>query len=303
MKVFVTGASGYIGTALTRELLQHGHTVLGLARSDASAEKIKALGADVHRGDTEDLDSLRAGAQAADAVVHTAFDHSFTDHAGAAKKDNAVIAAFGEALAGTNKPFITSSALLPVRERRNGLLTEECAADDGGVAAGRALAERTTLDLVHKGVRASVVRYAPTVHGGPDKPSISFLGMIVGVAKKQGVSAYVGDGAVRWPAANVLDVAVLLRLILETGPGGLVYHATADEGTRIHDLAEIIGAHLNLPVKSVAPVDAPAHFGFLAHFIMVDAPTSSALTRERTGWKPTHPSMVDELKAGNPNYY
>jgi nucleoside-diphosphate-sugar epimerase len=304
MKVFITGASGYIGTALTKELLQNGHTVLGLARSDASAAKVAALGAEVHRGDTDDLDSIRAGAAAADAVVHTAFDHSFKDFPGAQKKDNETIEAIGAVLAGTNKPFITSSGLLGMTDRADGPVTEEDMPAVKGHGAGRGLSEKMTLDLAQKGVRSAVVRFAPTVHGGPDRPTISFIGIIIGAAKKNGVSAYVGDGAVRWPAANVVDVAVLLRLILETGPGGLIYHAVADEGNSLKEIATIIGTHLNLPVKSIAPgEEATAHFGMLTNFMRADTPSSSAITRERTGWKPTHPSLLEELKSGNPMYY
>jgi nucleoside-diphosphate-sugar epimerase len=304
MKVFITGASGYIGSALTKELLQHGHTVLGLARSDASAEKIKALGAEVHRGNTDDLASIQAGAAAADAVVHCAFDHNFTDFASAEKKDNATITALGAALAGTNKPLITSSGLLTIRAREYGLLTENCRGDTQGVGAGRERSEEITLGLAQKGVRASVVRFAPTVHGGPDKPTVSWIGLMVDAARKHGFSAYIADGAARWPAANVLDAAVLLRLILEGGPGGLIYHAVADEANSLRDIATAIGAHLSLPVKSVAPgEEALVHFGFLSHIMNSDIPTSSALTRERTGWRPSHHGLLAELQAGNPLYY
>jgi nucleoside-diphosphate-sugar epimerase len=305
MKVFITGASGYIGTALTKELLQNGHTVLGLARSDKSAAKIAALGAEVHRGDTDDLDSIRAGAATADAVVHTAFDHSFSDFPGAQEKDNATVAAIGAVLAGTHKPFLTSSGPIGMTARTEGLVTEDdMAVVEGHGAAGRALSEKMTLGLAAVGVRSAVVRFSPTMHGGPERPNISFVGHIIAAARKHGVSAYVGDGTVRWPAANVVDVAVLLRLILETGPGGLIYHAVSDEGNSLKDIAIAIGGHLNLPVKSIAPgEEAAAHFGFLSDFMTLDTPTSSALTRERTGWKPTHPGLLEELKAGNPMYY
>jgi nucleoside-diphosphate-sugar epimerase len=304
MKVFITGASGYIGSALTTELLKHGHTVLGLARSDASAEKIKALGAEVHRGDTSDLDSIRAGATAADAVVHTAFDHSFTDFEGAQKKDNETIEAIGAVLAGTWKPFITSSGTLIGAAGLNGTtLTEDYVAPIEGIGAGRALSEKITLELAQKGVRSAVVRFSPTVHGG-DLKSSSFVRQMTAAAKKHGISAYVGDGSARWPAANVLDVAVLLRLILETGPGGLVYHAVADEGNRNIDIATAIGACLGVPIKSITQgPEAMAHFGFISHLMTLDNPTSSVITQERTGWKLTHQSMLEELKAGNPIYY
>jgi nucleoside-diphosphate-sugar epimerase len=307
MKVFITGASGYIGSAVTTELIQHGHTVLGLARSDASAEKLKALGAEVHRGDTNDLDSIRAGVAAADAVVHTAFDHSFADFEGAQKKDNATIEAIGAVLAGTNKPFITSSGTLigggMAGAGTGKALTEDFVVPIEGVGAGRARSEQITLGLAQKGVRSAVVRFTPTVHGGDLHPT-SFVCQMTKAAKKHGFVAYVGDGSARWPAVNVFDVAVLIRLILETGPGGLVYHAVGDEGNSQLDIATTIGEHLKLPVKSIAPgPDAMAHFGFIGMLMSMDNLTSSALTQERTGWKPTHSSMLHELKAGNPVYY
>jgi nucleoside-diphosphate-sugar epimerase len=303
MKVFITGASGYIGSAVTRELLKHGHTVLGLARSDASTETIKALGAEVHRGDTDDLDSIRAGAAAADAVVHTAFDHSFKDYAGAQLRDVETIKAIGAVLTGTNKSFVVSSACLTAATARQGdLLTEDVVAPTEGPVAGRALGEQTTIALAQQGVRSAVVRFAPTVHGGAMHP-IAFVRQLTAAAKKHGFAAYIGDGAARWPAANVADVAVFLRLIVEGGPGGLVYHPIADEGLRQIDIASAIGAHLDLPTKSITQEAAQAHFGFIGRLLGVDCPTSSALTRERTGWQPTHPSMLDELKSGNPQYY
>jgi nucleoside-diphosphate-sugar epimerase len=304
MKVFITGASGYIGSTLSEELLKHGHTVLGLARSDKSAEKIKALGAEVHRGDTNDLESIRAGVAAADAVVHTAFDHSFTDFVGAQKKDNETIVAIGTVLAGTNKPFITSSGtLIGAAGLKGATLTEDYTAPIEGMGSGRALSEKITLELAQKGVRSAVVRFPPTVHGGDLKPS-SFIRQMTAAAKKHGFSAYVGDGSARWPAANVFDVAVLIRLILETGAGGLIYHAAADEGNRNIDIATAIGTSLDLPVKSIAPgPEAMAHFGFIGGLMSLDDPTSSAITRERTGWTPTHPGMLHELKAGNAIYY
>jgi nucleoside-diphosphate-sugar epimerase len=303
MKVFITGASGYIGSALTKELIQHGHTVVGLARSDASADKLKALGAEVHRGDTNELDSLRAGAAAADAVVHAAFDHSFTDFAGAQKKDSEAVKAIGAVLAGTNKPFIVSSASLVAAGARTGeLLTEDAVAPTEGPVAGRAVTEKVAIRLAQQGVRSAVVRFPPTVHG-ETLPYFAFVLQLTTAAKKHGFAAYIGDGLSRWPAVNVTDAAVLLRLILETGPGGLVYHPVADEALRQVDIANAISAHLGLPTKSITMEEAEAHFGFISHLLAVDCPTSSALTRERTGWQPTRPSMIDELKSGNALYY
>jgi nucleoside-diphosphate-sugar epimerase len=301
MKVFVTGASGFIGSALTKELLAHGHTVVGLARSDASAAAITALGAEVHRGDLEDLDSVRAGAKAADGVAHLAFDHAImaTDYAVAAQKDNAAIAAIGEVLAGTNKPFVVSSGTLLVGPTKGAPATEDDAALLEGHTAVRGRSEVITLDLAKQGVRSAVIRLPPTVHGA-NVQAFSFIRMITGAAAKNGYAGYVGDGTTRWPAANVLDVAVLYRLVLENGAPGLRYHAAADEGNVMREIAEAVGAHLRIPVKPVAPDAGAAYWGFpfLDAILGQDNFTSSALTRERTGWKPTCPSMIDELKAG-----
>jgi nucleoside-diphosphate-sugar epimerase len=294
MKVFITGASGYIGGAITTELINHGHTVLGLARSDASAEKIKALGAEVHRGDMDDLDSVRAGAAAADGVVHCAFDHSFTDFECAMRRDNEAVTAIGTVLVGTGKPFVISSGTL-------GLAGHKCTEDDAdpieGMGAGRARSEAIALALAERGVRSAVVRIPPTVHGGDLQPT-SFTRLLVAAARKHGFSGYVGDGAARWPAVNVFDAAVLYRLALEKGASGSRYHAVAEEGNRVRDLAEAIGGHLGVPVQPVVGEDAVAHFGFVGRLLELDNPMPSALTRERLEWIPTHLGLLDQLKAG-----
>jgi nucleoside-diphosphate-sugar epimerase len=292
MKVFITGASGYVGGAVATELISHGHTVVGLARSDASAQKISALGADVMRGDTNDLDSLRAAAAAADGVIHCAFNHDFDgDFAAASRRDNETIEAIGSALAGTNKPFVISNGSL-------GLVgTEDDAAPTEGFGAGRAQSEAITLALAEKGVRASVVRLPPTVHGGILKPP-SFTLLMIEAARKHGFSAYPGDGGARWPAVDVGDAAVVYRLALEKGAPGSRYHAIAEEGNRVRDLAEAIGAHLGVPVKSLPAEDAVAHFGFVGHLMTLDNPMPSALTRKRLGWMPTQPGLIESLKAG-----
>jgi nucleoside-diphosphate-sugar epimerase len=296
MKVFITGASGYIGSALTKELIAHGHTVLGLARSDASAAKLAALGAEVHRGNTDDLDSIRTAAAASDGVAHLAFDHDFSKYEASQLKDNETVEAIGVVLAGTNKPFVISSGTL-ITAFGGGANTEDDAAVAVGPGAGRARSEEMTVAFAAQGVRSAVVRLPPTVHGGDLSPT-SFIRQRTGAAKKHGFAGYVGDGSARWPAAHVHDVAVLYRLALESGVPGRRYHAAADEGLTSREVAEAIGAHLGLPVKSVPAEEAMSHWGFLGMIMSLDNPTPSALTRERLGWKPTYPSMLEELKAG-----
>jgi nucleoside-diphosphate-sugar epimerase len=304
MKVFITGAGGYVGTALTKELIAHGHTVLGLARSDASAEKLKSLGAEVHRGELENLDTLRAGALAADGVIHCAFDHSLlgTDYMAAARKDAEAIEAMGEALAGTNKPFINTSGSLLIAGKGT---TEDIAGVAEGFAAGRTRSEELTLNLATKGVRATIIRLPPTVHGGPDLQPTSFIRTITAAASKHGFSAYAGDGTTRWPAVNVFDAVVLYRLVLESGVAGRRYHAVGDTGNRLIDIATAVGGHLKLPVKSIPQEEAIPTFGFIGMIMAPnhDNPMSAELTQEWTGWKPTHLSMLEELKAGNKYYY
>jgi nucleoside-diphosphate-sugar epimerase len=308
MKVFVTGATGYIGSALTKELVAHGHTVLGLAHSETSVSKLEALGAEVHHGDLKDLDSLRNGAAAADAVVHCAYDHSaFTGNPGhvdpeaAPRLDNAVVEAIGEVLVGTNKPFvITSSSLLLA-----GLgSTEDIASINHGFSPLRSKSEHIAIDLATKGVRSGVIRLPPTVHGG-NMNYLSFIRMITTAASKNGYAAYVGDGTTRWPAVNVYDAVALYRLILEAGVAGRCYHAIADTGNSMFSIATAISEHLQIPVKSIPLEEAVPTFGFIGVLMDpgYDNPMSADRTQEWTGWKPAHPSILENLKAGNKAYY
>jgi len=304
MRVFVTGASGWIGSAVVPELLDAGHQVTGLARSDASAAALDAAGAQVHRGSLDDLDGLRTAAAASDGVIHLAFKHdvAFTGgFAEAADSDRLAVEAFGEALAGSDKPFVIASGTLGVSPGR--VATEQDGHGDGTAAAawgaGPATRQGTaevTLGLASRGVRSSVLRLPPTCHGDGDN---GFMAAIVGIARGKGVSAYVGDGANRWPATHRLDVAHLFRLAFEQAPAGSTLHAVAEEGVPIRDVAEVIGRHLDVPVVSISADEAAGHFGFLSGFISLDSPASSQLTRELLGWQPTHPGLIEDLDKGH----
>ncbi|MFJ1899047.1 MULTISPECIES: SDR family oxidoreductase [unclassified Streptomyces] len=302
MRVFVTGASGWIGSAVVPELIGAGHQVVGLARSDASAAALDAAGAEVRRGSLEDLDGLRSAAEASDGVVHLAFKHDIAfsgDFQGAADADRAAIEAFGDALAGSGRPFVIASGTMGLAPGR--VATERDGLSSGGEVpfegAGARLANaQLTLSLASRGVRPSVVRLPPTVHGDGDK---GFIASVVGVARDKGVSGYVGDGSNRWPAVARLDAARLFRLALEQAPAGSVLHAVADEGVPIRDVAEVIGRGLDLPVAAVPAEDASEHFGWLGGLLGLDGPASSALTRELLGWQPTHPGLLEDLGKGH----
>jgi nucleoside-diphosphate-sugar epimerase len=270
MRVFVTGATGYIGSAVVRELIDAGHKVVGLARSDNGAAVLKEAGAEVHRGAIDDLDSLHSGAAAADGVIHLAFKHDFSDFAGALTTDLRAVETMGAALEGSGKPFVITAHL-------NGAASEN---------AAFALA----------GVRSSVVSLAPSVHGEGDK---GFVPRLVNIARTKGVSAYVGDGSNRWPAVHRLDAAHLYRLALEKAPAGSRLDGAADEGVPFRDIASVIGKHLNLPVVSISREEADAHFGFLGAIAAHDMPRSSALTQELLGWRPVHPALIPDLEQGH----
>jgi nucleoside-diphosphate-sugar epimerase len=297
MHVFVTGATGFIGSAVVRELLGAGHQVTGLARSEEAAASLAAVGADVHRGSLQDPDSLAAGAAAADGVIHTAYIHDFTptgDPAAAAATDGRAIEALGSALAGSGrspKPLVVAAGLVNTPGR---VATEADAAP--GHPMHPRVSEPAALALAGRGVRVSVLRLPPSVHGEGD---YAFVPALIGIARAQGLAAYVGDGANRWAAVHRLDAARLARLALETAPAGTRLHAVGDEGVPFRDIAEVIGRHLNVPVKSLSREEAGEHFGAFAGFAAIDVPASSALTRERFGWQPVQPGLIADLDEGH----
>src|SRR5271166_3143196 len=288
MTVFVTGATGFIGSAIVQELINAGHQVLGLARSDAGAKSLAAAGAEVHRGGLEDLDSLRSGAAASDGVIHTAFIHDWSNIKVSCEVDRQAIEALGSALAGSDRPLIITSGIGLLSPGR--LATEDMVAPSG-IATIPRVSEQTGLALTSQEVRASVVRL-PQVH---DQVKQGLITYAVGLARQKGVSAFVGDGLNRWPAAYVLDTARLYRLALEKQDAGARYHAVAEEGVPLRDIAEVIGRGLNLPVVAKSPAEAADHFGWLGFFMGIDCPASSAQTRELLGWRPTQPGLIADL--------
>jgi nucleoside-diphosphate-sugar epimerase len=290
MRVFVTGASGFIGSAVVSELIDAGHEVVGLARSESSANAVEAVGARVHRGDLEDLESLRAGAESADGVIHLAFNHDFTDYTGAAETDRRAIETIGEELAGSDRPFVVTSGLAGFALGRT--MTEDDAADPSSPRAS----EQAALAFTSRGVRVLVLRLPPSVHGESDH---GFVPRLISIARDKGVSAYPGDGANRWPAVHRFDAARLFRLALESAPAGARLHAIGDEGIPVRDIAAAIGRHLALPVTAVPVEQALDHFGWLGAFFSLDVPASATLTRELLGWQPTHPGLLDDLAQGH----
>lgn len=294
MRVFVTGATGFIGSAVVDELLGAGHEVVGLARSDQGAAALAEAGADVLRGSLEDLDSLRRGAAAADGVIHTAYIHDFSRMEHAAQTDLRVIQALGSTLEGSGRPLVITTGTALVRPGR--VATENDSPDPSAGGHPRMIIEPAAKEFASRDVRVSIVRPGASVHGPGDH---AFVPFVIGVARAKGVSAYIGDGANRWPAVHRLDAAHLYRLALESAPAGSVLHAIGDEGVTTRAIAEVAGRHLGLPVVSIAAEDAAEHFGWMAGFWGLDAPASSALTQERMGWTPVHPGLIEDLEEGH----
>ncbi len=313
MRVFITGATGFIGSAIVQELLGAGHEVTGLARSDASAKSLTAAGARVHRGSIEDLDSLRRGAADADGAIHTAFFHELSQiplstRAGimlggspggivgrflsaTVKADRCAIETLGQALAGRDCPLVAAFGTMAMKPGQ--LATEDDAFDPHSVGGPRGESENVMIEMASQGVRTSIIRLPPIVHGDGDRAG--FAPRLIGIARKKGVSAYIGDGRNRWPSVHRLDVAHLFRLALEKGVAGSRYHAVADEGVLVRDIAEVMGRRLNVPVESKSPKEASKHFSWLAALLGVDNPASSQLTQERLGWRPTQPELLADV--------
>ncbi|HTW81231.1 MAG TPA: SDR family oxidoreductase [Terracidiphilus sp.] len=288
MRVFVTGATGFIGSALVPELIRAGHQVLGLSRSDAGAEALRKAGAAVHSGNIENLDSLREGAAKSDGVIHLAFNHDFSQFQKNCENDCKAIEAVGEVLLGSSRPFIITSGTAMAANVDGKPSTEESPAASWNP---RAASETAVKELIARGANISVVRL-PQVHNTRRQGLISYL---LAVAREKRVSAYIGDGGNRWPAAHVSDVARLYRLAFARAERGAIYHAVDEEGITMKAIVEAHGRGLNLPVVSIKPEQAEAHFGWLAHFAGVDMPSSGALTQQKLNWKPTGPGLIADL--------
>jgi nucleoside-diphosphate-sugar epimerase len=292
MRIFVTGATGFVGSAVVRELINAGHQVIGLARSDAGAKSLDAVGAQVHRGDLEDLESLRTGAAMADAVIHTAFIHDFSKYEASTETDRRAIEALGSALAGSDRRLIVTSGTALVSPGR--LATEDAAASNHLPRKSEQAAD----SVAARGVNVSVVRLPPSVHGDGDH---GFVPLIIRTAREKGVSVYLGDGLNRWAAVHRLDAAHLYKLVLEKGSAGVRYHGVADEGVPFRDIAGVVGRRLNIPVVSKTSEEAKDHFGWFALFAEIDNPASSHRTRELLGWQPKQPGLIEDID--RPSYF
>jgi len=290
MRVFVTGATGFIGSAVVQELIKAGHQVLGLARSDASAQALVTAGAEVLHGDLQDLDSLRSGAAVTDGIIHCGFIHDFSRFKEICEIDRAAITAMGGELKATNKPIIVCSGVLLLEPGR--LNTEMDTVNFDSNAFPRVASEEAVQALLSQGVRGMVVRLSPTVHGKGDH---GFIPYIIETARQTGVSAYIGDGQNHWPAIHRLDAATLFRLALEKGLAGDVFHGVTEQGVPIRKVAEVIGKHLNLPVVSKSTEEAATHFTWMAHFLATDCLASSEITKQKLGWQPEHPGLIADL--------
>lgn len=291
MRVFLTGATGYIGSAIVRELLAAGHQVLGLARGDDASERLARAGAEAHRGDLSDPDNLAAGAQACDGVIHTAFGHDFTKYREAGETDRRAVAAMARALEGSNKPLVITSGTTILAPGRVG--TEEDPALPDSPSGVRALSEEVALAAAARGVRSVVVRLPPSVHGPGEH---GFVPALIDVARRTGVSSFVGDGANRWPAVHRLDAARLFRLALEQAAPGTRLHGAAEDGIPMREIAEAIGEGLGVPVRGIGADEAAAHFDWLAFVVPIDNPTSSAITRATVGWRPEEAGLLADVR-------
>jgi nucleoside-diphosphate-sugar epimerase len=293
MKVFVTGPTGFVGSAIVRELLSGGHQVLGLTRSDAGAKSLIAAGVEVHRGDLQDLESLRSGAAAADGVIHTAFIHDFSKFKENCEIDRRAIEALGSALAGSDRLLIVTSGTGMAGPTPGRLSTEHDPPYSGLGSIPRIASEEAAALIGGRGVRVSVVRL-PQVHD-PEKQGL--VTYAIAVARERGISIFAGDGANRWPAVHRFDAARLYRLVLEKGVAGARYHAVAEEGVPFREIAQAIGRRVNVPVVSKSPEEAAEHFGWLAHFATMDSPASSERTRKLLGWQPRQTGLITDLDA------